>query len=232
MVTFVNENVSAQLIGLQKPTQITDSEQQAHKTPLEKYHNDNYDIPDSGKIELTDKPPTNSSPAVTIPKESVPDEPIEPSCYPLENPYPEDTAPVQRDNAALSLPPRRYRSTHQTKGVVIGTQASTDLREVAWLATVLEAAKFQALRGQLQILPTDLRSYRRSALAEQLLVLLLDYTCLRDCQWQAALLPHLRRAYMDHANICLIQVGVADAQHELRAQRLTDTFLLINVTIH
>ncbi len=74
--------------------------------------------------------------------------------------------------------------------------------------------------------PADLRSHRRAPASEHLLALLIDYTSLRDCRWQEALMPHLRRAYIDRAAVQLIQVGAADAGKELCARRISARNLL------
>ena len=154
---------------------------------------------------------------------------------PLPNsPYPEDTAPVERELFSLRMPLRRYKTAAIARGAVIGIQPADSLHDLALLPTVLEAALYQKVRqkeqkgenGRLQIRPTDLRCYRRSPAAEQMLLLLLDYTSLRDCEWQEALLPHLRWAYINRASVAIIQVGHADAVDELRAQRVTGNSIL------
>jgi len=75
--------------------------------------------------------------------------------------------------------------------------------------------------------PTDLRRYRRAVVPEQMLMLLMDYTCLRECQWQAALLPYLQWAYVERTSICLIQVGAASAAQELQAEKLVAQNVLV-----
>jgi magnesium chelatase subunit D len=99
----------------------------------------------------------------------------------------------------------------------------------------LEAAKFQPIRQQsaangnrrLVLSPTDLHCYRRAPVAEQMLMLVLDRTCLRDCNWQEELLPYLSWAYVERASVCLIQVGAVDARHELRAERVMAQSILV-----
>jgi magnesium chelatase subunit D len=75
--------------------------------------------------------------------------------------------------------------------------------------------------------PTDLRRYRRAVVPEQLLMLVIDYTCLRECQWQAALLPYLQWAYVERASLCLIQVGAAGAAQELQAEKVVAQNVLV-----
>jgi len=151
-------------------------------------------------------------------------------------PWPEDNAPVEREAASLRLPMRRYRATTAERGIIIGVQRADKLQDLALVSTILEAAKYQIIRhiynpdksGEFLIWPTDLRRYRRIPGAEQMLVLVLDYTCLRDCDWRTALFPHLRWAYVERAPVCLIQVGAAvtDSTDELRAQKVTSPSIL------
>ncbi len=151
-----------------------------------------------------------------------------------DSPYPEDTAPIERELFALRMPLRRYKTAAIARGAVIGVQPADSLHDLALLPTVLEAALYKKIRqqkrqgenGRLQIHPTDLRCYRRNPAAEQMLLVLLDYTSLRDCEWQEALLPHLRWAYVNRASVAIIQVGHADAADELRAQRVTGNSIL------
>ncbi len=151
------------------------------------------------------------------------------------NPYPEDEAPVERDAASLRLPPRRFRPSTAARGHIIGVEKATNLYDLALVKTLLEAAKFQSIRQQstndsqqrLVLLPTDLHSYRRAPVAEQMLMLVLDHTCLRNCNWQEELLPYLNWAYVERASVCLIQVGAADANHELRASKVIAQNILV-----
>lgn len=110
---------------------------------------------------------------------------------------------------------------------MIGVRSATTLRDLAVVATVVEAAKHQNLPGrrtlrangdgQLVVLPGDFRSYARLPVAERMLVLLLDHTCRRGWDWQPALAPYLQWAYTGRASVCLVEVGSKDAAHELRA---------------
>jgi len=151
------------------------------------------------------------------------------------NPYPEDEAPVEREAASLQLPSRRFRSRAKAYGAIIGVEKAKTLQDLALVRTLLEAAKFQGIRQQstgnghqgLIVSPTDLHSYRRAPVAEQMLMLLLDHTCLRDCQWQDELLPYLSWAYVERASVCLIQVGAENARHELRAQKIMAQSILV-----
>ncbi|MBD2770886.1 hypothetical protein [Iningainema tapete] len=151
------------------------------------------------------------------------------------NPYPEDEAPVEREAASLRLPTHRFRSSTTARGSIIGVEKTTDLQDLALVRTLQEAAKFQPIRqklianGQrrLVLLPTDLHCYRRAPVAEQMLMLILDHTCLRDCNWQEELLPYVSWAYVERASVCLIQVGAAQAQYELRAEKVMAQSILV-----
>lgn len=151
------------------------------------------------------------------------------------NPYPEDEAPVEREAASLRLPPRRFRASAPARGPIVGVEKAATLQDLALVRTLLEAAKFQPIRQQstangkrrLVLSPTDLHCYRRAPVAEQMLMLVLDHTCLRDCNWQEELLPYLSWAYVERASVCLIQVGAVDARHELRAERVMAQSILV-----
>lgn len=167
--------------------------------------------------------PPEAFPAATLP---IPAEAI---------PYPEDEVPVAHEDAPLRLTTRVTRSDEAGKGAVIGTERATSLHDLALVRTLLEAAKFQPVRrksskssgSKLLILPSDLYSYRRESVSEQMLVLLVDYTSLREAAWEDSLFPFLKEAYTERAMICLIKVGSADARHELRAERIEARSILV-----
>jgi magnesium chelatase subunit D len=147
-------------------------------------------------------------------------------------PYPEDATPATRGAESLRMPLRARRAHATTAGPPIGTRPATDadLRDLALVATVVEAARFRAARattqsdsglpGPLRISTSDLRSYVRASLPEQLLVLVLDYTSFGDRDWETALLPHLRWAYQERAAVRLIRVGAAKTADPLRADSM------------
>ncbi|PSB33715.1 hypothetical protein [Stenomitos frigidus] len=170
----------------------------------------------------------------------------------IANPYPEDTMPVQREAALLRLPLRRFKNTVSGRGAIVGVELATTPQDLAIVSTLLEAAKYQQIRrsalleqqgfpnevevggkgspngGQSLILrPTDLRRYRRAVVPEQMLALVLDHTCLQDCKWQESLLSYWQWAYEERASVCLIQVGAANAHHELQAEKLTADKILV-----
>jgi magnesium chelatase subunit D len=151
------------------------------------------------------------------------------------DPYPEDHARVERDaNALKPLPPRRGAATIP-RGPIIGVQPAHTTQDLALLATMATAAKWQPYRraqapasdsrsvapdSRMRLWPTDLRSYRRAPIPEQVLALLVDYTCLAGWDWSTSLLPHLRWAYVERAGVCLVRVGAADSHVQVRADRL------------
>ncbi|MEV7892011.1 hypothetical protein AB0P31_46405, partial [Streptomyces sp. NPDC088357] len=143
------------------------------------------------------------------------------------SPFPEDDARFLREFAPLRIPWQRRPEPSSARGPVIGVRSATTLRDLAFVATAIEAAKHQnlpgrrALRtdgdGRLVVLPGDFRSYARLPVAERMLVLLLDHTCRRGWDWQSALAPYLQWAYTGRASICVVEVGNRDAAHELKA---------------
>ncbi|MEU6534449.1 magnesium chelatase [Streptomyces sp. NPDC047000] len=150
--------------------------------------------------------------------------------------YPEDDAQLLRDFHALRIPWQQRPVPSSARGPVTGVRPATVLRDLALVATAVEAAKYQhlsvrrALRepgdGRLVILPGDLRSYIRFPVAERMLVLLLDHTCRSGWDWQPALAPYLQWAYTGRASVCVVEVGGLDAAHELRAEHFVAHSLL------
>ncbi|MDE5113916.1 MAG: hypothetical protein O4803_06490, partial [Trichodesmium sp. St15_bin1_1] len=140
-----------------------------------------------------------------------------PEITPLENPYIEDIAPLEREIDSLKLPTHRSQSKTIYRGTIIGVEKTTNAHDLAIVRTLLEAAKFHKIRQKnqgnndhkLKILPSDLYRYRRASVAEQMFMLLLDYTCLEYCQWEEKLLPYFSWAYSQRASVGLIQVGIA-----------------------
>jgi magnesium chelatase subunit D len=152
----------------------------------------------------------------------------------VRSPYPEDEAPIEHEDTPLRLPLRAARSDVEN-GPIVGTERATSLHDLALVRTVMESTKFKRVRqkqskltkDRLLILACDLHSYRREPIAEQIFVLLLDYTSLRNEAWTDALYPYLKEAYTERAIICLIKVGAADARHELRAEMIEARSLLV-----
>jgi magnesium chelatase subunit D len=151
------------------------------------------------------------------------------------DPYPEDKAPIKREQFALQLPQRRHRISTTERGSIIGIQPADSLQDLALFATLLEAAIYQPVRrahnpdlahSRLILSPTDLRRYRRVPPPSSMLLLLLDYTSLHDCEWQQALLPYLHWAYIERAQVVVVQVGHKSAVDELRAEVVSSRSLL------
>ncbi|MFE3743430.1 hypothetical protein ACFXPP_34415, partial [Streptomyces sp. NPDC059134] len=139
-------------------------------------------------------------------------------------PYPEDRTPPLAEFASLRTPWRRTAGPGAARGPVIGVRRPHDLRDLAFVPTVIEAAKFQAVRGRperLAIAPADLRGYARAPEPERMLTLVLDHTCHADWNWHAALEPFLHWAYVHRASAQVVEVGAATAVSELRAESFT-----------
>jgi magnesium chelatase subunit D len=175
------------------------------------------------------------SPAVHLPDSVPAPQPVistEPEVLPAEpvrelnaSPFPEDAAIPAREAAPLQIPAVRRRGQIVRTGIVIGTRPADELVDIAWVATAIEAAKYQKWRrtaasdSRLVIRGSDVRSYRRTPASEFLLGLLLDHTCGRDWDWIPPITPFLRWAYIHRATVCLVEVGSADAAMPLRAER-------------
>lgn len=152
-----------------------------------------------------------------------------------KEPYPEDEAPLERDAASLKLPYTHHTSSRTARGQILSIEASDTLQDLAPISTILAALRFQRIRGRkkpdpLRFEPMDLRRYRRGTAIEQLLLFLLDYTSVREQateEWQSALEPYLREAYVARAGISIIQVGNAEAQNELRAEIVSAGSILV-----
>lgn len=140
--------------------------------------------------------------------------------------YPEDTVP---DNAAVD--PSRVGRLRARPGMLrshaIGSLPASDLSDLAILATVLEASKFQrarrknkhASRRKFFIIPSDLRRPRYLSGPANALVMVLDNTCWRGWNRSAALAPYLRRALDREATVSVIEFGFAGARSDLAAER-------------
>lgn len=181
------------------------------------------DISDeNGEISIVEEP-------VVLPDTNVA---VDVSSISLE-PYPEDTASAKGEDNSLQLPQQRYSSIRARQGSIIGTQPARDWEDIAILATVLEAAKFQKIRSPWQqsnssfrVTPADFRRYRRAPVPQQMFVVVLDYTSLAGCDWAEAISPHLSWAYTIRASVCIVQVGSAYAKNKYRAQEIKSHKLL------
>lgn len=241
-VTQTHINRAAQLIGLPPPvvqTPIIPATNPSDQSAL--LRSEPSHVPLSTPAKIPPKPEPLPSPVpepsvaeFTDQEVSLPDTELifQPTAI-SATPYPEDTAPDVREANSLQLPPQRYRSIQSTEGAAIGVQKALDLHDIALISTILEAAKFQKVRPAPQksglpfrISRADLRSYRRTPVPQQMLVVLMDYTCLKGCNWQDAIFPHLSWAYMNRASACVVQVGSSHALNEFKAQSITERNLL------
>ncbi|MFI6700646.1 hypothetical protein ACIBJC_17025 [Streptomyces sp. NPDC050509] len=139
-------------------------------------------------------------------------------------PYPEDEAAPLPEFASLRTPWRRTAGPGAARGPVIGVRRSHDLRDLAFVRTAMEAAKYQAVRGRserLSVAPADLRGYVRAPEPERLLTLVLDHTCRADLNWRTVLEPFLQWAYIHRASAQVVEVGGASAASGLRAESFT-----------
>ncbi|MEU4161505.1 hypothetical protein [Actinoplanes sp. NPDC026670] len=146
-----------------------------------------------------------------------------PAAVPEQMLYPEDSPDALPDFASLRPPWQRAGTRRPGRGPVIGTEPAGRPVDIAYLATVLEAAKFRRIRhgaaAPLRIHASDLRSNRRQPQPDAALVLLLDHTSRRGWDVTAALAPYLGWAYTRRAAVSLIELGHRDAVSELQAER-------------
>ena len=140
--------------------------------------------------------------------------------------YPEDQSDSVAEYASLREPWQRRSQLRALRGPTIGTEPTWELADIALPATVLEAAKFQAIRrvaagnawAGMLIWGSDLRRYRRRLQADTAVVLVLDHTCRRGWDWSAALQPYLRWAYTQRAALTVVEFGHQGCADELRAE--------------
>lgn len=146
------------------------------------------------------------------------------------NPYPEDARRGEHPADALHTPGRRHHATASTAGPPIGVEPTSGSDDLALVSTIIEATKYQRVRRAslgadapegLILSMADLRRYRRAPVVEQLLLIVMDYTSLRGCDWPRTLMEHILWAYQERAAVTLVQVGAAGAANEYRAQLLT-----------
>ena len=142
-------------------------------------------------------------------------------------PYPEDEPEALPTITSLRVGGQRRVLPHRLGGQPIGIAPAFDLHDLAIVATVLEAAKFQAVRrqrggagdGRLIISAADLRRYRRRPEPGAALVLVLDHSCRRGWDWTPGMAPYLRWAYHENAAVTVIEFGHRETKAELSAER-------------
>ncbi|KPA17575.1 magnesium chelatase [Candidatus Magnetomorum sp. HK-1] len=233
---------AAEIIGLPDIPQDFDDSEKEPQTDLE---------PEKNKEPSRDRENGVREPETAIPEDSASifDDPptydpepqnSEPEAFPPhpmldKSPYPEDTAPVEREQFSLRLPIRRHTAVSDDRGIIMGIQSTSTLHDIALVPTIIEAAIFQNIRrknnetlpkDRLVISPADLRSYLRESKPDRMLILVIDFTCLKDCKWQDKLIHHLRWAYVNRASVCIVQVGADTDENELKAKKVTAKTIL------
>ena len=138
-------------------------------------------------------------------------------------------------NEALPLqpPPRRTVSARGGRGAIIGVRSTRTLDDLSIYHTVMEAVKqrnfrlkrwqeeYDQVRTDLMMMSTDLRAYRRAPVIDKMLMLVIDYSSLRDCNWRDLLVQHyLWPAYVERAQIGIVRVGARESPSPLEAERL------------
>jgi magnesium chelatase subunit D len=149
-------------------------------------------------------------------------------------PYPEDDPAALPRLGALRPPSGRRTRAGRLRGRPLGVRPASSPRDIAIVATVVEAAKFQAVRRAhrpaappgLLISPADLRRPRRAAEPGAALVLVLDHSCWRHWDRGPGLAAFLRAAHRDDAAVTMIEFGHRDTPEELTAVRYRARTLL------
>jgi magnesium chelatase subunit D len=139
----------------------------------------------------------------------------------------------------LQPPPRRSLNRGRGSGAIIGVRATRTLDDLSAYHTVLEAIKARNLRlkewhdvhgetrTDLMLMPTDLRAYRRAPVVDKLLLLVIDFTSVRNTVWQDLLRRHyLWPAYVERKQIGLVRVGAKESPSHLQAESLIARSLL------
>jgi len=140
--------------------------------------------------------------------------------------YPEDSPSALPEHASLRVPWQRSASIRRGRGVVIGSESTAAMEDLAVVATVTQAAKFQPLRRRalpsgpsLLIGQSDLRRFRRQGQPDTAVVLVLDHSCRGTWNLGKALQPYLHWAYVQRAAISIVEFGHATNPNQLRAER-------------
>ncbi|WP_067461164.1 hypothetical protein [Actinomadura macra] len=142
-------------------------------------------------------------------------------------PYPEDEAGALPRLGTLRPAGGRHTRARELRGRPLGVRPAFDLRDLAIVATVVEAAKFQRVRRTnrpdaargLLVAPADLRRPRRQPEPGSALVLVLDHSCWRHFDPAPGMAAFLRAAHRDDAAVSVIEFGHRDNPDELRAVR-------------
>jgi magnesium chelatase subunit D len=192
-VTAAHCDEAARLIGLR----ITEAPQAADRTDGETHRPPPPPLPPPGdtaprgaRSEKRPRPADEAPLLASGPAQGVGPAPGAPA----GTPYPEDEAAALREFTPLRNPWQRRSGPGSARGAVVGTRRARDLRDLALVRTVREAAMHQRVRGHTEftVTPVDLHSNIRAPAPERLLTLLLDHTCRGDWDWQDALTPFLQ----------------------------------------
>ncbi|MGY0465963.1 hypothetical protein ACW14Y_37755 [Kitasatospora sp. cg17-2] len=166
-------------------------------------------------------------------------------------PYPEDDPAALPPFASLRSDRHRSAAERPTGGRRAGVRPARDLHDLALVPTLLEAAKFQAVRrpgtpshpnaedrpgaphGDPPVAPpglavnaADLRQYRRTRDSGRVLFLLLDHSCRAGWDLGPPLAPFLRWAYRESAAVTIVEFGHHGAPNETAAERYRAASLL------
>ncbi|MBO3739165.1 hypothetical protein [Actinoplanes flavus] len=134
--------------------------------------------------------------------------------------YPEDDPEALPSPEPLRLPPPSRARRNGPAGAVLGSEPTRGLDDLAVVPTLLTALRFRPVRdGRLQFRPGDLRRHRRRPEPASALILVLDHSCLRTWNADAAMAPFLRWAFRQRAAVSVVEFGHADAADPLQATR-------------
>ena len=238
---------AAKIIGLRRSA-LEHVEKPEEKDSSEQERPDQQDSKADSQVASDARPAEVSAPTEQQPTQQLVEQlEAEPEPFPTTplpaapqfSPYPEDNAAMEHEANPLRLPSHTAKKSEAANGAAIGTERATSLRDLAIARSLLEAAKFQPIRrkysnaqDQFLILPPDLHSYRREPVAEQMLVLVMDYTSLKETAWEEALFPYIKEAYIERALVCVVKVGAADSRQELRAERVEARSILVPSVAH
>ncbi|MFX0200108.1 MAG: hypothetical protein ACFFCW_28645, partial [Candidatus Hodarchaeota archaeon] len=227
-VTTSDIGKAAKIIGLKKPDEHFSESSDLSDKILSPSHSDPKPSPDSllNNEKDNDNGPLLNNPLVpNTPLETgseskslhnsdtehrFPPSPLSPK---ILSPYPEDNAEIDREFTPLKLPIRTPGKKGSARGTVIGIERATNLYDIAVINTIFEAVKFHSIRckqkkdNQFRILSTDLRRYRRAPIPEKILVLIIDYTCLKEVDIEYSLIEYLQWAFIERSSVCLIRGG-------------------------
>ncbi|MFE6872501.1 hypothetical protein ACFVFS_38905 [Kitasatospora sp. NPDC057692] len=166
-------------------------------------------------------------------------------------PYPEDDPAALPPFASLRSDRHRSAAERPTGGRRTGVRPARDLHDLALVPTLLEAAKFQAVRRPgapsrpdaadrpgaphgappeappgLAVSAADLRQYQRTRDSGRALFLLLDHSCRAGWDLGPPLAPFLRWAYRESAAVTVVEFGHHGAPNETTAERYRAASLL------